>query len=268
MKFEYRTIPAKFSYPISVMCVFFILSLTSPGSMATIEKLSAAWELWYPYQYRNSQGQVVGIDIRYFKEVMRRLNMAYTLDEIPWNRHLELLKEGELDIAFAASRNQEREGYAYFSIPYRIESIRLFMLQGETNSLVINNLNEVSNTNMMVGIEKGYFYGHEFERLFLQPKFRRRFHVANDIEDNVKLMIEGKLQGILVDPLTMDAFSKKYQLHGYFEAHPVIIFSDNVYFMFSKKSVSIETVNKINVVINQLKQSGEDRALLKSQMSF
>jgi len=246
--------------------LFFILF--SGASLAKVAKMSAAWELWYPYQYRNSEGQLVGIDIQYFKEVMRRAKMDYSLDEIPWNIHLQLIKQGQLDVAFAASRNQEREKFAYFSIPYRVESIRIFVLRGGVDNFSITNLHEIANTEILIGIEKGYFYGHEFERLFQQKDFRKRFILVKDIEENIRLLINGKINAVLADPLTMEAFSVKYQLDDYFEAYPLIIFSDNVYFMFSKQSVSIETVNKINVIINELKQSGADKDLLKNNLSF
>ena len=69
--------------------------------------------------------------------------------------------------------------------------------------------------------------------------------------------MQGHLDGFLVDPNTMQSFVKKYRMQGEFEAHPLTIYSADIFIMLSKKSSDISTLNKINQAITTLTENGE-----------
>jgi polar amino acid transport system substrate-binding protein len=77
-----------------------------------------------------------------------------------------------------------------------------------------------------------------------------------DLEQNVTLVLEGNLDGFLVDPITMKAFVEKYKMDNLFEQHPVEIYSADIYIMLSKKSLNESVLNKINQAIDTLKKDG------------
>jgi polar amino acid transport system substrate-binding protein len=109
----------------------------------------------------------------------------------------------------------------------------------------------------MVGVESGCYYGQAFQELIKTPSFQSNINEVIDLEQNVTLLMEGHLDGFLVDPNTMQSFIKKYQMDDEFEQHSVEIYSADIFIMLSKQSLDIEILKKINKAIETLTDSGE-----------
>jgi len=219
--------------------------------------LSVGWELWYPYQYHNKNQQLVGLDIDSFNAIMAEAKLSFTTTEIPWKAHLDFLKAGKMDLAMGASWSIERDKFSYFSKPYRKEAVRLFVKKGNVNYIHLKTLSDLVGSQYMVGVESGYYYGQAYQELIKTPSFQSNINEVIDLEQNVTLLMEGHLDGFLVDPNTMQSFIKKYQMDDEFEQHSVEIYSADIFIMLSKQSLDIEILKKINKAIQTLTDSGE-----------
>ena len=219
--------------------------------------LQVGWELWYPYQYRNSQQELLGLDIEILNAVFAKAGYSTALTELPWKRHLHYIKTGEMDVAMGASLSDERLRYAMFSQPYRKEIVKLYVRKGQADTIKIKNLAELTNSKFMIGIESGYYYGEQYHELRKNSQFLEHIVEVVDIEENVTLLLAGHIDGFLVDPATIKAFSNKYQTNGEFEQHPLDIYHADIHFMLSKASVSPKVVKDIDQAITDLKASGE-----------
>jgi len=227
------------------------------------QEFTVGWELWYPYQFHNSKNELTGVDIEIFNLIAKKANMTISYVELPWQRHLMYIKSGVIDIAFGASYTEERAQTAYFSIPYRKESVNLFVKKGIAKSIKLEKLSDLANTEYLIGVENGYYYGKEYLQLTNNPKFMARIHGVLDIEQNVKMLMKGHIDGFLADPITMQAFIKKYQLEDQFEQHPLPIYQSDIYIMLSKESCNDNDLNKINNAILALKESGKLSEIIK-----
>jgi polar amino acid transport system substrate-binding protein len=221
------------------------------------DELSVGWELWYPYQYHNKNRQLVGLDIDSFNAIMAEAKLSFTTAEIPWNTHLNFIKRGKMDVAMGASWSKEREEYAYFSQAYRKETVKLFVKKGTAKNIHLQTLSNLGGSQYIVGVESGYFYGKEYDELIKTEAFKKNISEVIDLEENVTLLMEGKLDGFLVDPNTMQSFVKKYQFEGEFEPHPLEIYSADIFIMLSRKSSNTDTLHKINKAIATLTNNGE-----------
>ena len=219
--------------------------------------LSVGWELWYPYQYHNKSRELVGLDIDSFNAIMVEAKLNFTTAEIPWKTHLHFLKTGKMDLALGASWTEDREKFAYFSEPYRKETVKLFVKKGNTNRIQLETLADLAGSQYIIGVESGYYYGKIYQKLVKTAGLRANIIEVIDLEQNVTLLLKGHLDGFLVDPNTMQSFIKKYQMEDEFEQHSVEIYSADISIMLSKKSSDIETLNKINEAIVTLTASGE-----------
>ncbi|WP_339724676.1 transporter substrate-binding domain-containing protein [uncultured Paraglaciecola sp.] len=236
--------------------LFLFISLLHVSQIKA-EDLSVGWELWYPYQYHNEKHQLVGLDIDSFNAIMIEANLSFTTAEVPWNTHLNYLKAGKMDVAMGASWSKEREEYAYFSKPYRKETVRLFVRQGHAKNIHLESLSDLTGSQYKLGVESGYYYGKDYAELIKTEKFKSNISEVVDLEENVTLLMKGHLDGFLVDPNTMQSFVKKYRLQGEFEAHPLKVYSADIFIMLSKKSSDISTLHKINKAIDTLTNNGE-----------
>jgi len=239
-----------------------LIAAFSTFSVRSNPQLSAAWESWYPYQFTNDQGELSGVDIRFFEAVMMKSGFSYSIDEVSWKMQLFMIKAGQLDVGLGVSKTPERETFAKFSIPYRQERVNLFMLKGHSDKYPLASLSSLTKTNLKIGTEQGYYYGDEFDQLSEDPDFSTRFHEVEDVEENVSLLLKGKLHGLLADPHTMKSIVDRLNLNGKIEQHPLLIYSSDIHFMFSKESVSDNTIKTINMVISDMKRSGQAQQLL------
>ena len=239
------------------LLILFLLSIMLLTASVKAKDLSAGWELWYPYQYHNKDRQLVGLDIDSFKAIMAEAKLSFTAAEIPWKTHLHFLKTGKMDVAMGASWSKEREGYAYFSLPYRKETVKLFVKKGNAKNIRLQTLSDLVGSKYIVGVESGYYYGEDYDKLIKTAGFQANISEVIDLEQNVTLLMKGHLDGFLVDPNTMQSFVKKYHMQDEFEQHSMEIYSADIYIMLSKKTINIDIVDKINKAISTLTNSGE-----------
>lgn len=224
---------------------------------AKASDLSVGWELWYPYQYHNKNLELVGLDIESFNAIMTEANLSYDMAEIPWKTHLHFIKTGKMDLAMGASWSKERETYAYFSSAYRKETVKLIVKKGNTKKVKLVTLADIAGSQFMIGVESGYYYGEEYEKLSKLAAFRANISEVVDLEENVSLLLKGHLDGFLVDPDTMQSFIQKYQMQGEFEEHSLEIYSADIFLMLSKKSIDVDVLQKINQAIKTLSDNGK-----------
>jgi len=218
--------------------------------------LSVGWELWYPYQYHNNKQELVGLDFEILNAIVKQANLSLNYTELPWKRHLHFIKTGEMDVAMGASFNQERADYAYFTKPYRFELVKLYVKKGQAKNIKLTSLKDLIKSPFLIGVEGGYYYGKTFHKLIQKAEFKSHINEVLDIEQNVKLLLKGYVDGFLVDPVTMKAFAEKYKINGEFEQHPMTIYQDSIHIMLSKKSMSEVDLLKFNHAITTLKENG------------
>lgn len=221
------------------------------------KEYSAGWVLWYPYQYHDKSGALVGADIQAFNLIMQTASVKYSLAEIPWKTQLNFVKTGKVDMAMGAYWSEERCKFAYYSRPYRKGLIKLFVKAGQAKNIKLNQLEDLANSPYRLGIERDYFYGKTFEKLRENLIFDSHITEVIDMEDNVALLVSGEVDGFFAEPITVEAFLKKYKMTGDFEMHPVEIYSADVHIMLSKKSTSLGLLNRVNDAILTLQQQGK-----------
>ena len=240
----------------------FIIFVLIINITANAKELQVGWELWYPYQYRTSQQDLVGLDFEIFNTILAKVGYETAYTELPWKRHLHYIKLGELDVAMGASYSEERLHYAMFTQAYRQETVNLYVRSGQTKAIKLDTLSDLINSDYMIGVESGYYYGEAYKELMKTTHFQEHIIEVVDIEENVTLLMQGHIDGFLVDPATITAFSNKYQMNGEFEQHKITIYQSGIHFMFSKHSVDPKTVNMIDDAISELKKSGELDAII------
>jgi len=238
-----------------VCCVLLIFVLNT--AYADNIPYAAGWELWYPYQYHNKKGQLIGLDIDSFNAIAQQANIKFHYLEVNWKRHLQMIKTGKMDIAFGASFNHDRAQYAYFTSPYRIEKVNLFVKKGTRATIKLDQLSDLITSKYIIGVEAGYFYGKEYQELSNNPEFLNHINEVIDLEQNVTMLLKGHIDGFLVDPVTIKAFAERYSMEQEFELHSLPIHQDEIHIMLSKKTCSPALLDAFNKAIKRLKNNGE-----------
>ncbi len=217
-------------------------------------ELTIGWEDWPPYQYQ-VDGQLMGLDVELLTEIASGAGCTLQFREMPWARHLKEVEERRIDLAAGASRTPEREGFGWFSSPYRDERYALFLNRDARETWQpFTSLRELLAAGMRLGITRDYFYGDEF--IELQKMFPQQIEAVRNDADNLPKLLRRRIDGFLSDPMVMNATLKERQLFDQVIYHPdFYLVTGDIHILFSQR-VSPEVVSRFDASLRQLKESG------------
>lgn len=234
---------------------------------AQAESLKVGWEPWEPYQYENSQGKLTGLDIDLIRAILEGSKLNHEFVKRPWKRLLSEVKSGSIHIAPGASKTAEREAYANFSLPYRNEQIVLLVNADKKSAFNgLTNLRDFVAKGHSVGVVREYYYGDEYKEMSKDSTYKGNFKEVSDDNKNIQKLLENRIDAIMIDPVAAGVLIKKNEWQGKFHS-PFTVYSDDIFMMFSKQSVSQETIDTINATLDSMKQDGSHQAILNQYLS-
>lgn len=228
------------------------------------ESLVVGWVNWQPFSYRNEQQQIRGLDIDLLNAIFQRANYQATFTEMPWARVLHELKFGTVQLAMSANITTERQQYARFSHPYREEETAIVIRRQDAERWRgITTLEQLINTpDFHIGVLKGFDYGNTFRQLMARPELQPRLQMRLRLEQLLKMLQGGRIQGFILDPHGLQEWTNKDELQD--ELHILLrIELTPVHLMLSKKSTTEAQLQRINLAIEQLKQSPDYQQILE-----
>lgn len=226
-------------------------TVTPPGCTITM-----GWDPWEPYQYLDQDGKVRGLDIEIVSAIARAAGCTLKLVEGEWATLLVKLKDGEVDLLTGATRTESREGFAYFSDPYREEAFALYLRSEEAAGYAKRNLEQLLKEGFRVGVTLEYVYGDKISSLQDDPRYERQFDGVLVGEVNYAKLLNMEIDGFLEDPIVANAIMRRKGLKEDIKAHPDIVKSGEVCLMLSRASVEAETVQRLNDGLAKIKQDG------------
>ncbi|MCC8461164.1 MAG: transporter substrate-binding domain-containing protein [Candidatus Megaira endosymbiont of Carteria cerasiformis] len=235
--------------------------------------LRGGWYLWEPYQFNKLTAggyNLVGMDIELLKNITHLVGVSIETEPVNWQQHQQDLKDGIRDIASGATYTDARAEYVYFSVPYRYEENSLFMMNNSIKDLSFESISEflaqVRLQNFVLGITKGFIYADPQINLFIKDEANNDIIVTYD-NDVAALhgLIHGEIDGFISDRIVgaaailtqkVDAHIKEVQLN----------IKTPIHFMFSKKSVPLELVDRFNTEIKKFSSSDEYKKIVKTYL--
>ena len=220
------------------------------------------WDPWEPYQYLTPDDEVRGLEIDIIKAIASEADCNISFVQKSWMKLLHGIRSGNIDMVAGASKTKTREQFAYFSDNYRDESFILYVRVGESEKYANQSLKELLTSGFKVGVTEDYIYGDMVNALQDDPVYKSNFIYVPITEVNYYNLLQNNIDGFLEDPFVAAFTIKRKGLQGQIDAHPLEIHSGNVAIMFSKKSVSSETVTAFNQALSRLKQNGEYQKII------
>lgn len=227
------------------------------------ESLVVGWVNWQPFSYRNEQQQISGLDVELLNAIFQRANYQAKFSEMPWARVLHELKFGTVQLAMSANITTERQQYARFSHPYREEETAIVIRRQDAERWRgITTLEQLINTpDFHIGVLKGFDYGNTFRQLMTRPELQSRLQMRLRLEQLLKMLQGGRIQGFILDPHGLQEWRHKDELQD--DLHILLrIELTPVHLMLSKKSTTETQLQRINLAIEQLKQSPDYQQIL------
>jgi polar amino acid transport system substrate-binding protein len=246
---------------IQVWTILAFLLLSVIHALSKEKKIfSIGWDPWMPYQHINENGRLVGLDVEMLQTIFSEMGCKLEYKEVPWKQLLPAVKRGQIALAAGASKSADRMKYAYFSNPYRTESVVLFVRKGEQKA--IKHLSDIIGTNLKIGILKGNYYGQNFELLMKNKNFKAHIQTVTQDVINIKKTLNKRIDGFLSDQFAGISAINKEGAFNRFDIHPVPITSSDIHVMFSKKNCLPYDVKHFNDVLKKLKKNGHLKQII------
>lgn len=224
--------------------------------------LVLGWDLWEPYQYLDTNNKPTGLDIEMASAIVSAAGCTLSIVQIPWKQHLKAMENGSIDLAAGASQNKERETFVFFTLPYREETIVLYIRSTDLEKYAHQTLEELLKLGFRLGIARGYYYGPYYESLEKQPFFNRLISEVNYSAFNQQKLLDDRIDGFLSDALSAEYSLRKERMTGSLHRHPMIIHQNSISIMVSKQSLEFTLVEHLNQSLEKLKKTGQYQAIL------
>jgi polar amino acid transport system substrate-binding protein len=214
--------------------------------------LRVGWEEWYPLIHERD-GQLTGSEFELLSTLAKQANCQLEFIELPWIRALRSLQISDIDLLYGASKTPERETFAQFSQPYRVEQMLLLThLEDQTNPGPISLNHWLATPNAsgkprMLGVILGFYYGDNLDPIVQAPEAQaQRLRVRWD-QQLLKLLKAKRIDGYLIEasiaPQLTQQNSQALQQHQVSEQKP-----EPMHLMFSHK-VPAEIVQRFDAAI-------------------
>lgn len=214
------------------------------------KKLTIAFFDWKPYHYHDDASEPTGLDIELMRETFAAAGCEVQLKVMPWKRTLLAIKFGTIDGALGASRLPEREEYAWFTRPYRRETMVMFMRHKDLTDDTAMSVADIATGDKRIGVLLGSWYGDEFAALYkADPTLRKRILQTPEYEVLFNWLVKDRVDVVFNDLFNGVHILKTMNAMDKVGIHPMALNDDYIHFILSKLTVSEATVESINDAI-------------------
>ncbi len=190
---------------------------------------------WLPYIYKDSSGNVVGKDGALLKGILARMGYTLNVNVVPENRIVSEAVQGRVDVLIGVFKNKEREINNWFSIPYRKENVGIGFLASRAGELTCKNFDMHVRNGAIVALNRSAWHGESFDVDYKRNKRFKIIHVEGT-QRRLRMLEKRRADFVVGDVVSIKATAELLGVTDLILCDQ-LIFSDDVYFMFSKQAV-------------------------------
>lgn len=208
-----------------------------------------------PFFNLDKNGAWQGLSIELAEVLLAEAGLKAVYKPLPFPRALAYLREGQLDMMLNLTVTEERNEFSYFIGP-QLDEVVVLVVKRESD-LEIASLDDFKKLPKPVGVERGKIYGNIFEE-----KRRTDHSFAGCLDEVTEINLnEIKLEKDRLSAFLGYGYNTYYRiktdpLYRNFKIHPFIVNEDWVFFGFSKKSISEETLSTLQSAYDSATQKG------------
>lgn len=241
--------------------VMLLLLLLAPGLPASeYRTLRLRVTDYAPFVYQLPDSGWVGVDLEVVAAIIARAGYRFEPVEAPWERALNWLKSGEIDLLFGLSRIPEREPYIDFIGVTRREQMTLVVRKGDEN-LPITSLDDLAKADGMFGVHSGAYYTGLSERMEHDPSFREKIKSLHDEPLLGVMTAQGRLLGHFDDLIPARYKLRTFPDYAGLALHTFALPSSDVYVGASRK-LPDEVRERLKTAYEEISKDGTLKAIL------
>lgn len=237
---------------------------TVPGAEAPANpadsgcRLKMGWDPWPPFHYTGAGGEITGFDVDVVRALLGDAGCELDFERDSWATLLTRIRDGSIDLVTGATVTDARKEFALFSEPFREEEFALYVRVGETGRWAGDNLRELMEQGLRIGITDEYVYGDAVQEILDEPRYSGQVVRRSFGEANIGSLLEHDIDAFVEDVFAATSMIRRLGFEGAISRHPLSLDSPGeVRIMFSRATVSPELVARINESLARLRESGE-----------
>ncbi len=192
---------------------------------AGAESLTFVMESYEPYEYTEA-GAFKGIDVDAIRLVCERAGCEPNFVDVPWNRAMSMVKNGEADAIFSLFRTEEREAFLVFPDEH-LSLEKNVIVTAKGSGVTVNSLEDLKGKT--VGVVDGYAYGDDFDNSDIFTK-----DAATDNDSVLKKQANGRTDAAVINELVLETVTPSLGLTDAFEIQNYVVSEGKMYAGFSK----------------------------------
>jgi polar amino acid transport system substrate-binding protein len=195
-----------------------------------------------PYNYPDADGKNIGIDADILRIGLEDIGCNVKYTPLPWKRILSDVENGKLDATMSASYKDDRAQFAYYSVPYRAQPHVIMF--NKTFPVKATSLSEYLESGYTLGVVLGWHYTNKIQELISSARYKKQIFIAPDYENLLKMYGHKRFFGFLSNPSMLAGVIGKESILREYQMIRADV--DILHFLFSRKSVSLEVVQRFN----------------------
>ena len=219
---------------------------------------------YLPFSYLQADGSLTGIDVEFIENLFRKIDCPISIVVMPFKRAVFELAAGDIDMMPFASITEERKSFAHFSAPYRNETVGLVFRKEDVDKYALTSLQDVIDHGLVLGHEQSAYRGEFFKSFLANPASEPHVFNVVSASEGIKMLSAGRIDAMVEMPAATLAMADKMGIGDRFAEHPLLIWSDPVHFMYSKKTVSPELVQAVNAALKHATETDSYKKLYRS----
>lgn len=234
------------------------LALAMPARANQCSKpISLATGQWEPYSYYDASGRFTGIDADMVRAIFVEADCTLVeLGSMPASRNLTLFFRGDIDMMTGASVTAERAKRAWFSLPYRDETVGLFFLAdgGKQFAGLRSFADVVGQPRLSVLAPRVGYYGPLYEKHMPALLEAKRLSQFIDFTQGMRMLAAGRGNFMLGDASAVEHAAARQGVKV--QPLPFWLVESQVHLMFSRATVPQADVRRIDAAIERLHKRG------------
>lgn len=216
-----------------------------------------------PFSFQEN-GQFKGINYEMAKEAFKRMGVEVEFKVFPWQRMLEMAKNGELDGVMDASYNAERAEFLnYPQEPTSVDFIYFYALPDSSISYG-GSMDAIKGKK--IAAMRGYSFGDAFTKARKDNLFT--VEEGDNFEGNYLKLMEKRVD-LMVEYKTLFEYEMKKagkSVSAVKQLTPPVVSDDKQFLVFSKKSsrANQEFIQKFSAALQEIRKDGTYQKIYNS----
>ena len=232
-------------------------SIQAENPAATTCELTMGFDPWEPYQYRDIDSSVRGLDVELVERIAEQAGCQLSFAEDDWGSLLVALERGDIDVLAGATRTAGRERFARFTAPYRDENFALFIRMDDLSSYEGLTFAELLRNDLTVGLVAEYVYGEEVAGFADDLTYGDQFMDAVIPEVNYDRLLSFEIDALIDDPAVATAILRRRGLEDQLIPLDVPLGGEEVRLMLSRASVDDALAGRIDDALRAFRDGAD-----------